>query len=131
MSLKREKRESNSDENILINSERRKFLSREWGDSETEPMENSSFDVKKYVRSLIGPLLDYPDDCQIEVSRSHSGGVTTIELLPVKPDYGKLIGRGGKTYEALETILKAVEWNDKSRYVLRVDTPSQEFSERP
>ncbi len=94
-------------------------------------MSKNDFDVKSWFKSLIEPLVDHPDECRVEVSRSHGGSITTIEVFAKKSDYGKIIGRRGKTFDTLEAILKAVEWRDNSRYLLRVDPPSQEVSERP
>ena len=86
---------------------------------------NGKFDVKAYVRAIIGPMLDFPEDCRVEVSKSEGGSVTTIEIFPFGSDYGKVVGKKGRNFDALDVILKAVEWNNKdqrTRYVLRVDT---------
>ena len=88
-------------------------------------MDDDSFDIENYVHLVVGPMLDYPDGSRIKVSRSEGGSVTTIELSVHGSDYGKVIGKTGRTYDALVTILRAVEWNNKrqrTRYVLRVDS---------
>ncbi len=89
---------------------------------------NGRFDVETYIRTLVEPLLDFPHQCEINVTLSQGGSLTTIEIFPCQKDYGKVIGRKGRTFEAIVHLLKTVEWNNRgkeTRYFLRVNSPEE------
>ncbi len=74
--------------------------------------------MKELVRFLVAALVDHTDDIELyEVE----GGRTTILELKVHPDdLGKVIGRQGKTANALRTLLKAYASRDRKRVMLEI-----------
>jgi len=85
--------------------------------------------VKELVRFLVEALVDYPDEIELfEVE----GGQTTILELKVHPaDVGKVIGRQGRTANALRTLLQAHASRERRRVVLEIiesrsDDPQRE-----
>ncbi len=74
--------------------------------------------MKELVRFLVEALVDHPEDVELyEVE----GDRTTILELKVHPsDVGKVIGRQGKTANALRTLLKAHASRERKRVVLEI-----------
>ena len=74
--------------------------------------------MKELVRFLVAALVDHPEEIELyEVE----GGRTTILELKVHPDdLGKVIGRQGKTANALRTLLKAHASRERKRVVLEI-----------
>lgn len=74
--------------------------------------------MKELVRFLVEALVDHPEAVELyEVE----GDRTTILELKVDPsDVGKVIGRQGKTANALRTLLKAHASRERKRVVLEI-----------
>ena len=58
------------------------------------------------VRSMATELVDHPDE--VEVSEVPGDQNTVIELRVARGDIGKVIGKEGRTAQAMRTILTAV-----------------------
>lgn len=74
--------------------------------------------MKEIVEVIARALVDEPGD----VSVTEIGGVHTsmLELKVAKADIGKIIGKQGRTADALRTILSAVSAKDRKRTVLEI-----------
>ena len=78
--------------------------------------------MKEFVEYIVKNLVDHPDQVKInEVGGTHT---LIIELTVEKSDIGKIIGKKGKTVNAIRTLLMSVA----SRNGLRV---SLEIIEEP
>jgi predicted RNA-binding protein YlqC (UPF0109 family) len=55
---------------------------------------------------LVQGLVDEPDEVSVE-SFEEDDGVVVLELAVGPDDYGKVIGRGGRTAHALRTVMRA------------------------
>jgi predicted RNA-binding protein YlqC (UPF0109 family) len=62
--------------------------------------------VKELLEYLARALVDEPDAVEVEQFEEDDGTVV-LELAVAEDDYGKVIGRGGRTAHALRTVLKA------------------------
>jgi uncharacterized protein len=60
-------------------------------------------DLLEYLAQL---LVDVPDAVEVE-EFSEDDGTVVLELAVDGEDYGKVIGRGGRTAHALRTVVKA------------------------
>jgi predicted RNA-binding protein YlqC (UPF0109 family) len=59
-------------------------------------------------------LVERPD--KVEVTEVHEDdGTIVLELSVGEDDYGNVIGRGGRTAQALRTVVKAAAAKDKRR----------------
>jgi predicted RNA-binding protein YlqC (UPF0109 family) len=56
---------------------------------------------------LAKALVDKPEAVKVEAF-DEDGGALVLELAVDEDDYGHVIGRGGRTAQALRTIVKAV-----------------------
>ena len=61
--------------------------------------------MKELIECVAKALVDSPDDVHVEVVPGE--GVTIFELHVANADLGKVIGKSGRTAEALRTILHA------------------------
>jgi uncharacterized protein len=69
--------------------------------------------VKELLTFLAEGLVDRPDEVSVEQFEEDDGTVV-LELVVAEDDYGKVIGRGGRTAQALRTVVKASAASDRS-----------------
>jgi predicted RNA-binding protein YlqC (UPF0109 family) len=62
--------------------------------------------VQELLAYLARSLVDDPDAVRVE-QFDEDDGTVVLELSVGENDYGKVIGRGGRTANALRTVLKA------------------------
>jgi predicted RNA-binding protein YlqC (UPF0109 family) len=74
--------------------------------------------MKDLVERIAKALVDKPDEVVVnEVAGEHS---TVIELRVAKEDLGKVIGKHGRTADAMRTILSAASAKLRKRCVLEL-----------
>ena len=62
--------------------------------------------MQELLEYLAKSLVDDPDSVRVE-SFDEDDGSIVLELSVGEEDYGQIIGRGGRTANALRTVLKA------------------------
>jgi hypothetical protein len=72
--------------------------------------------MKELVEAIAKALVDYPDHVQVRAAEGER--VTVFELRADPRDLGKVIGRQGRTVQAMRTILNAVGVKLRKRFVL-------------
>jgi len=70
--------------------------------------------VEELLQYLARALVDDPDAVRVE-RFDEDDGTVVLELSVGEEDYGKVIGRGGRTANALRTVLKAAAVNQRCR----------------
>ncbi len=70
--------------------------------------------MSELLEYLAQGLVDRPDEVSVEEFQEDDGTLV-LELCVADDDYGKVIGRGGRTAHALRTVLKAAAVNEKRR----------------
>lgn len=74
--------------------------------------------MKEMIETLAHALVDQPDLVSVtEVSGMHT---LILELHVAKADIGKVIGKQGRTADALRTLLNAASAKAKKRTVLEI-----------
>jgi predicted RNA-binding protein YlqC (UPF0109 family) len=58
--------------------------------------------VRDVIETVVKALVDTPQ--RVEVTETEHRGVTLIEVTVAPPDVGKLIGRQGRTIQAMRTL---------------------------
>jgi hypothetical protein len=61
---------------------------------------------KRLLEYLAEGLVDDPDAVEVEQFEEDDGTIV-LELCVATGDYGRVIGRGGRTAQALRTVVKA------------------------
>ncbi len=62
--------------------------------------------MEELLEYLARALVDDPDAVQVEAFDEDDGSLV-LELSVAEDDYGQVIGRGGRTANALRTVVKA------------------------
>ena len=74
--------------------------------------------MRELLEYLAKALVDEPGRVQVE-EFEEDDGTLVLELSVGDDDYGQVIGRGGRTAQALRTVVKAAAVKDNRR--VRVD----------
>ncbi len=74
--------------------------------------------MKDLIKGIVQALVDNPE--QVEVSEIESDNVLVLELRVAKEDMGKVIGKQGRTAQAIRTILSAVSGKAKKRTLFEI-----------
>ena len=74
--------------------------------------------MKDLITEIVQALVDHPEEVSVnEVGGSHT---TVLELRVAKTDIGKVIGKKGRTAQALRTILGAAAGKSRKGYILEI-----------
>ena len=68
---------------------------------------------------LAKALVDQPDKVEVE-QFEEDDGTLVLELSVAQDDYGQVIGRGGRTAQALRTVVKAAAVKDNRRVLIDI-----------
>ena len=74
--------------------------------------------MKELIVHIAQSLVDQPD--QVSVAEVQGNQTTVLELTVAKDDLGKIIGKRGRTAQAIRTILSAVSSKLKKCTVLEI-----------
>ena len=82
-------------------------------------MAEQTEDIVGLVESVVRPLIEFPDELQIEASDAEDGSIL-VELRVNEKDAGKVIGRQGRIAKEIRTIIKAVSQRDGKRVTVDI-----------
>jgi hypothetical protein len=74
---------------------------------------------KQLLEYLAEGLVDDPDGVSVEQFEQDDGTIV-LELCVAEGDYGKVIGRGGRTAHALRAVVKAAATGEGARVLLDI-----------
>ena len=75
--------------------------------------------MRELLVFLAKALVDEPDRVEVE-QFEEDDGTLVLELSVGDDDYGKVIGRGGRTAQALRTVVKAAAVKDNRRVLVDI-----------
>jgi uncharacterized protein len=75
--------------------------------------------MRELLEYLARSLVDEPEKVSVEQFEEDDGTVV-LELAVADDDYGKIIGRGGRTANALRTIVKAAAVKENRRVLVDI-----------
>ena len=75
--------------------------------------------MRELLEHLARSLVDEPDQVKVE-SFEEDDGTLVLELSVAEDDYGQIIGRGGRTAQALRTVVKAAAAKDNRRVLVDI-----------
>jgi predicted RNA-binding protein YlqC (UPF0109 family) len=75
--------------------------------------------MKELLEYLARKLVDEPDEVEVE-QFDEDDGTVVLELAVAEDDYGKIIGKGGRTANALRTVVKAAAVKDGKRVLVDI-----------
>jgi predicted RNA-binding protein YlqC (UPF0109 family) len=74
--------------------------------------------VRELIQLLVEQLVNNPGAVEIKEARMDAASV--IELRVAKEDLGRVIGRQGRTVQALRTILNAIALRNNRKVILQI-----------
>lgn len=74
--------------------------------------------MEELIKFIAQQLVDQPGD--VLVSKVEGSNTTVLELRVGKGDVGKVIGKEGRTAQAMRTLLSAVSSKARKRTVLEI-----------
>jgi uncharacterized protein len=75
--------------------------------------------VRDLLVYLTRALVDHPDRVKVE-EFEEDDGTLVLELTVDDDDYGQVIGRGGRTAQALRAVVKAAAVKDNRRVLVDI-----------
>jgi uncharacterized protein len=75
--------------------------------------------VRDLLDHLARSLVDRPDDVEVD-EYTEDDGTLVLELSVADDDYGKVIGRGGRTAQALRAVVKAAGARENRRVLVDI-----------
>ena len=75
--------------------------------------------MRELLVFLARALVDEPDRVEVE-QFEEDDGTLVLELSVADDDYGQVIGRGGRTAQALRTVVKAAAVKDNRRVLVDI-----------
>ena len=75
--------------------------------------------MRELLVYLAKALVEQPDQVEVE-QFEEDDGTLVLELSVAADDYGQVIGRGGRTAQALRTVVKAAAVKDNRRVLVDI-----------
>jgi predicted RNA-binding protein YlqC (UPF0109 family) len=74
--------------------------------------------MKDLIKHIVLALVDHPE--QVAISEVEGKQSTVFEIKVAKEDIGKIIGKKGRTAQAIRTILNAASGKAKKRTIVEI-----------
>jgi predicted RNA-binding protein YlqC (UPF0109 family) len=74
--------------------------------------------MKDLITGILQALVDQPE--KVSVKEIGGGETKVLEVRVAKTDMGKVIGKKGRTVQAIRTILSAAAGKTGKRYILEI-----------
>ena len=74
--------------------------------------------MKDLITEIVKALVDQLEE--VSVNEIRGGHTTVLEVRVAKTDIGKVIGKRGRTVQAIRTILGAAAGKTRQRYILEI-----------
>jgi uncharacterized protein len=74
--------------------------------------------MKELLIQIVKALVDNPE--QVQVNEIVSAQIVVLELKVAKNDMGKIIGKQGRTANAIRALLNAASGKTRKRHVLEI-----------
>ncbi len=76
---------------------------------------------QEFLEYVVKSLVDNPDAVKVERTVDEMGVLLILDVSP--EDMGKIIGRSGKTAQAIRSLLRVVGMKNHARVTLKVNEP--------
>jgi len=74
--------------------------------------------MKDLITEIVKALVDQPDEVSVnEIGGDHT---SVLEVRVAKTDMGKVIGKQGRTAQAIRTIMSAAAGKARKRYIMEI-----------
>jgi uncharacterized protein len=76
-------------------------------------------DMKEFIEYIARQLVDSPE--KVTITEEEKEGKIVLKLRVADPDVGKIIGRKGRSAQAMRVLLSAIAAKNGKRAILEVD----------
>lgn len=88
------------------------------GNSPSPEHRRTRVDIKEFVEHVVGRIIDHPEELQVEIVEGDRAIVVETRVAPI--DAGRVIGREGRTINALRILVMAIAARAGKRAMLDV-----------
>jgi hypothetical protein len=74
--------------------------------------------MKDLITTILQALVDQPE--KVSVKEFGGGDTKVLEVRVAKTDMGKVIGKQGRTAQAIRTIMSAAAGKARKRYIMEI-----------
>ena len=74
--------------------------------------------MKDLITKIAQALVDQPEE--VSVNEIGGGHTIVLEVRVAKTDIGKVIGKQGRTAQAIRTVLSAASGKSRKRYIMEI-----------
>jgi len=74
--------------------------------------------MKDLITTILQALVDQPE--KVSVKEFGGGDTKVLEVRVAKTDMGKVIGKQGRTAQAIRTVLSAASGKSRKRYIMEI-----------
>ena len=74
--------------------------------------------MKNLITEIIQAIVDHPEE--VSVNEIGGGHTIVLEVSVAKTDIGKIIGKRGRTAQAIRTVLSAASGKSRKRYIFEI-----------
>ena len=74
-------------------------------------------DLVELTKEIVVSLVQDKDSVNVKEFESDEDNTTLIQVMVAEDDFGRVIGKGGKTIEAIRTLVKASSFLQKNKKV--------------
>jgi predicted RNA-binding protein YlqC (UPF0109 family) len=74
--------------------------------------------MKDLITEIVQALVDQPEE--VSINEIRGGHTTVLEVRVAKTDMGKVIGKKGRTAQAIRAIISAAAGKARKRYILEM-----------
>ncbi|MBI5356878.1 KH domain-containing protein [Candidatus Collierbacteria bacterium] len=80
--------------------------------------------MQKLALYIIKEIIDHPEDLKVESNKNDGLLTLVVKLNPL--DMGKVIGKGGRTINAIRSLIKILAAKTQERCNINIETLNQE-----
>ena len=74
--------------------------------------------MKDFIEYVVKSLVDFPEE--VEVTSREDGKCTIYDVIVNKKDLGHVVGKSGKTANALRVLTRTIARNDSKHIVIKI-----------
>ncbi len=74
--------------------------------------------MKDFIEYIVRELVDEPN--LVQVTQKEDGKCTVFDCVVAKKDLGKVVGKNGKTANALRVLTRTIARNDNKHIVIKI-----------
>ena len=75
--------------------------------------------MEDFLKKIVSAIVEKPDD--VEISKGNENGLTTYTLLAPSEEIGKIIGKAGKTINAIRNLVRLKSLKSSEKVLIKIE----------